>query len=97
MPPIPGADDTPSESATAPVFGSSPSEDPAMEVDEGAVGPPPTSPVTREDDNLLTDNDAVGVDVGIGPPHSLVPQWTRQGGRGSLRCSGASPSGGSFI
>ena len=46
MPPDPRADDAPSESATAPVSGSSPSEDPAMEVDEGAVGLPPTSPVS---------------------------------------------------
>ena len=49
MPPDSGADDAPSESATAPVSGSSPSEDAAMEVDEGAVGLPPTSPVSQED------------------------------------------------
>ena len=46
MPLDPGADDAPSESATAPVSGSSPSEDTAIEVDEGAVGLPPTSPVS---------------------------------------------------
>ena len=46
MPPDPGADDVPSGSATASVSGSSPSEDAAMEVDEGAVGLPPTSPVS---------------------------------------------------
>ena len=46
MPPNPGVDDAPSESATAPVSGSSPGEDAAMEVDEGAVGRPPTSPVS---------------------------------------------------
>ena len=46
MPPDPGANNAPSESATAPVSGSSPSEDAAMEVDEGAVGLPPTSPVS---------------------------------------------------
>ena len=46
MPPDPGADDTPSESTTAPVSGSSPSEDAAMEVDKGAVSLPPTSPVS---------------------------------------------------
>ena len=46
MPPNPGADDAPSENTTAPVSGSSPSEDAAMEVDEGAVGLPPTSPVS---------------------------------------------------
>ena len=42
MPPDSGVDDTPSESASAPVSGSSP----AMEVNEGAVGLPPTSPVS---------------------------------------------------
>ena len=36
-----------------------------MEVDEGAVGPPPTSPVSQEDDNLLNDNDAVGVEADL--------------------------------
>ena len=46
MPPDSGADDAHSESTTAPVSGSSPSEDAAMEVDEGAVGLPPTSPVS---------------------------------------------------
>ena len=65
MPPDPRANDAPSESATAPVSGSSPSEDAAMEVDEGAVGLPPTSPVSREDDNLLNGNEAVGVEAGL--------------------------------
>ena len=46
MPPDSGANDAPSESAMAPISGSSPSEDAAMEVDEGAVGVPPTSPVS---------------------------------------------------
>ena len=46
MPPDSGVDDSPSESAVAPVSSSSPGEDPAMEVDEGAVGLPPTSPVS---------------------------------------------------
>ena len=46
MPPDSRADDAPSESTTAPVSGSSPGEDAAMEVDEGAVGLPPTSPVS---------------------------------------------------
>ena len=46
MPPNSGADNTPSGSAAAPVSGSSTGEDAAMEVDEGAVGLPPTSPVS---------------------------------------------------
>ena len=61
----PGADDAPSESASGPVSDSPPSEDHAMEVDEGVVGPPPTSPVSREDDNLLTGNEAAGVEAGL--------------------------------
>ena len=65
MPTIPGANNAPSESAMAPVSGSPPSDDHAMEVDEGAVGLLPTSPVSREDDNLLTGNDEVGVEVGL--------------------------------
>ena len=43
---VPRTGDTPSKSASAPVSNSPPSEDHAMEVDEGAVGPPPTSPVS---------------------------------------------------
>ena len=46
MPPSSGVDDTPSEGAVAPVPSSSPGEDHAMEVDKGAIGPPPTSPVS---------------------------------------------------
>ena len=65
MPPDAGADDAPSEGATAPVAGSPPSGDPAMEVDEGAVGPPPTSPVSRDDDDLLSSNVAAGVEAGL--------------------------------
>ena len=61
----PGVDDAPSDSASAPVSDSPPSEDHAMEVDEGVVGLPPTSPVSQEDDNLLTGGDAVGVEAGL--------------------------------
>ena len=80
MPPDPGADDAPSESAMAPVSGSSPSEDTAMEVDEGAVGLPPTSPVSREDDNLLDENEAVGVETGLA--HLTVSSPSGQDGEG---------------
>ena len=65
MPPDTGVDDAPSESAVAPVSGSSPGEDAAMEVDEGAAGLPPTSPVSREDDDLLDENEAVEVEAGL--------------------------------
>ena len=80
MPPIPGADDVPSESATAPVSGSPPSEDTAMEVDKGAAGPPPTSPVSQEDDNLLSGNDVVGVEAGLA--HLTVSCPSGQDGEG---------------
>ena len=46
MPPNSGANDAPSESAAGPVSGPSPAEDIAMQVDEGAGGPPPSSPVS---------------------------------------------------
>ena len=46
MPPDSGVDDAPSESATAPVSGSSPGGDAAMEVNQGAVSLPSTSPVS---------------------------------------------------
>ena len=65
MPPDSGVDDAPSESAVAPVSGSSPGEQAAMEVNEGAIGWPPTSPVSREDDNLLDENEAVEVEAGL--------------------------------
>ena len=48
-PPESRADDAPSGGATAPVSNTSPGEDAAMEVDEGAIVVPPTSPVSRED------------------------------------------------
>ena len=80
MPPNPGADDTSSEGTTAPVSGSFPSEDAAMEVDEGAVGLPPTSPVSQEDDNLLNGNEAVGVEAGLA--HLTVSSPSGQDGEG---------------
>ena len=67
MSPEAGADDAPSDNAVAPVPGPHPNEDPAMEVeiDEGTVGPPPSSPVSRDDDDLLSGNVAVGVEAGL--------------------------------
>ena len=97
MPPNAGTDDATSEGAMAPVAGSPPSEDPAMEVDEGAVGPPPTSPISRDDDDLHSSNDVAGVEVDLAHLTILPPQWTRWGGRGSLPHRGASPSGGCLI
>ena len=64
-PPESRANNAPSGGATAPVSDTSPGEDAAMEVDEGAVVMPPTSPVSREDDDLLGENEAVGVEAGL--------------------------------
>ena len=80
MPPNSGANDAPSDSATAPVSGSSPGEDAAMEVDEGAIGPPPTSPVSREDDDLLNENEAVELEAGL--THLTVSSPSGQGREG---------------
>ena len=76
----PGADDAPSKSASAPVSNSPHSEDHAMDVDKGAVGPPPTSPVSHKDDNLLNGNDAVGVEAGLA--HLTVSSPSGQDGEG---------------
>ena len=76
----PGADDAPSESTSAPVSNSPPSEDHAMEVDKGVVGPPLTSPVSQQDDNLLSGNDAVGVEAGLA--HLSVSSPSGQDGEG---------------
>ena len=46
MPPSSGVNNAPPEGAIALVPSSSPGEDRAMEVDEGAISPPPTSPVS---------------------------------------------------
>ena len=89
VPPIAGADDAPSESATAPVSGSTPSEDLAMEVNEGAVGLPPTSPVSREDDSLLNGNDAVGVEAGLA--HLTVSSPSGHDGEGEEASNAEAP------
>ena len=80
MPPDSEVDDAPSESAVAPVSGSSPGEDAAMEVDEGAISLPPTSPVSREDDDLLYENEAVKVEAGLA--HLTVSSPSGQVGEG---------------
>ena len=67
MSPEARADNAPSDNAVTPVPGPHPDEDPAMEVeiDEGAVGPPPSSPVSRNDEDLLSGNVAAGVEAGL--------------------------------
>ena len=61
----PGADDAPSESAVAPACDSPPTEGHAMEVDEEGVVSPRASPVSHEEDDLLTGGDATGVEAGL--------------------------------
>ena len=80
MPPNSRANDAPSESTAAPVSGSSPDEDTAMEVDEGAAGLPPTSPVSQEDDDLLDENEAVEVETSLA--HLTVSSPSGQVGEG---------------
>ena len=67
MAPAPGADDAPSESAMTPVTPASdppPAEDQTqdMEVDDDGICPRLPSPVSHEDDDLLTGNEAIGVE-----------------------------------
>ena len=80
MPPESGADDAPSEGAVAPVSGPSPAEVITMEVDEWAAGQPPSSPVSREDDDLLNENEAVEVETGLA--HLTVSSPSGQAGEG---------------
>ena len=61
----PGADDAPSASAMTLASDSPPTEGHAMEVDKEGVVSPPASPVSHEDDNLLTGGDAIGVEAGL--------------------------------
>ena len=92
MPPESRADDAPSESATAPVSGSSPGEDTAMEVDEGAIGLPPTSPVSQEDDDLLDENEAVEVEAGLAHLTVSSPSGQVGEGEGGCKCLMAQPA-----
>ena len=67
MSPEARANNAPSDNAVAPVPGPNIDEDPAMEVEinVGIVGPPPSSPVSRDDDDLLSGNVAAGVEAGL--------------------------------
>ena len=81
----PGADDAPSESTSAPASDSPPSEGHAMEVDKGVIVPPPTSPVSQEDDDLLTGGDAVGVEAGSTHLLASSPSgWDGEGEEASI-------------
>ena len=79
---VPEADDTPSGSATTQ------SSDPplaegqahAMEVDDEDGGPPPASPVSPVDDDLLTGSGAVGVEGDMANLMVLSPKDHDGGG-----------------
>ena len=61
----PGADDAPSGDAVALPSDSPPTEGHAMEVDEGGVVSPQASPVSHEEDDLLTGGGTTGVEAGL--------------------------------
>ena len=61
----PGADDAPLGSAVAPPSNPPPTEGHAMEVDEEGVVSPPASPVSHEEDDLLTGGGTTGVEAGL--------------------------------
>ena len=64
MAPALGANNAPSESTTTPASDPPPAEDQTqdMEVDDDGIRPHPPSPVSREDDDLLMGNEAIGVE-----------------------------------
>ena len=63
----PGADDAPSESTTTQASDPPLTEDQtyAMEVNEEGVVSPPASPVSHEDDELLSGGDAIRVEADL--------------------------------
>ena len=61
----PGANKAPSGSAVAPPSDPPPTEGHAMEVDEEGVVSPQASPVSHEEDDLLTGGGATGVEAGL--------------------------------
>ena len=75
-----GADDAPSESTMTPASDSPPTEGHAMEVDEEGVVSPPASPVSHEDDNLLTGGDTIGFEAGLA--HLTVSSPSGPDGKG---------------
>ena len=80
--PAPGVDDTPSESATTPASDSHPTEGQTqdMEVDEEGIHSCPASPISHEDDGLLTGSKAIGVESDLA--HLTVSSLRGPGGEG---------------
>ena len=67
MAPAPGADDAPLESAMTPASDPPPAEGQTqdMEVDDDSICPRLPSPVSCEDDDLLTGSEATGVELDL--------------------------------
>ena len=80
--PAPGVDDTPSESATTPASDSPPAEGQTqdMEVDDEGIHSHPASPISCEDDDLLTGSEAIGVELDLA--HLMVSSPRGPGGEG---------------
>ena len=85
MAPASGADDAPSESATTPASGPPPAEDQTqdMEVDDDGIHPHPPSPVSHEDDDLLTGNEVIGVESDLAHLTVLSPRGPDGEGEGA--------------
>ena len=80
--PAPGVDDTPSERATTPASDSPPAEGQTqdIEVDDKGICSRPASPVSCEDDDLLTGSEALGVESDLA--HLTVSSPRGPGGKG---------------
>ena len=80
--PAPGVNDTPSESATTPASDSPPMEGQTqdMEVDDEGICSRPASPISCEDDDLLTGSEAIGVESDLA--HLTVSSPRGPGGEG---------------
>ena len=93
MSPETRADNAPSDNAVAPVPGPNTDEYPAMkvEIDAGAVGPPPSSPVSRDDDDLLSGNVAAGMEAGLAHLTVLSPSGEEVEGEEASRVEAPPP------
>ena len=87
MAPAPGANNAPSESTTTPASDSTPAEGQTqdMEVDDDGVRPHPPSPISREDDDLLTGSEATGVELDLAHLSVLSPRGPDGKGEGASK------------
>ena len=82
MAPAPGADDAPSESTMTPASDPPPAEGQTqdMEVDDDGIHPHPPSPISHEDDDLLTGSEVIGVELDLA--HLMVSSPRGPDGKG---------------